>query len=213
MEHDLARLTSENEKLHLTIEQLTSQKSELMTKLNYDRNSFDTQKRLSEHWRLTISQEREKYQLDRTRYEQERSALMGEIEEERERNKQLEIQLATELAALQSEVSQKNGSLSTIFYEISNLGEGFASKIAEFTDLYHTHILAKSTGPLTPSKTALSRLVEPSEKQDIAIVQSIQNIKTQSAVLAEITYSAFRTLQQTIADNITKKEQSESTIR
>jgi hypothetical protein len=147
------------------------------------------------------------------RYEQERSALMGEVEEERQRNKQLEIQLATQLLALQTEVEQKNESIRTIHTEIINLGDSFASKISEFTDLYHIHILTKSSGPLTPSKTTMSRFGDNSEKLEITIVQSIQNTKTQSAVLAEISYSAFRALQQTISDSQAKKEQYDSAIR
>jgi hypothetical protein len=46
---------------------------------SFSETSLDTHKRLSEHWRTTIAQERNNHRADRNRHEQERTALLSQI--------------------------------------------------------------------------------------------------------------------------------------
>ncbi len=165
-------------------------------------NSLETQKRLSDHWRVTIAQEREKFQEDRTRYEKERESLLAQLEEERENNTDQSIHLQAQLSILQLEIENQGESTQDITKELHKLSDSLASKISELTDLYNQCILRKSV-PNSPTKPQQSK----ENETEVTIGQVAQSLKGQTAVLTELSYSAFRALQSTLTELHQRKEQ------
>jgi DNA repair exonuclease SbcCD ATPase subunit len=208
LEKDLELQRSTNQNLQQFLMQKDSQIQELELKEQVHKNSLETQKRLSDHWRITIAQEREKLVADRTRYEKERTALLTELEQERHNSRELEVQLQAQISILKHELETDSQSSHTTLHELWSLSESLVVKIHELTELYNSLILNRPTGATVSSP--MKQI--PKDFADVPMSQVAQKLRGQTAVLAELSYSAFRVLQTTQQEMQTKKDQVDSVL-